>query len=88
MLADQFATRREPPPKPLRGEPRHFFERAGFFKKMRCGRVCAVAFQLWYRDRTGVVKHWKPTPQFRGFCTLTNCKRLAIIIPIQVPRKK
>ena len=47
-----------------------------------------LPFQLWYRDRTDVVKHWKPTRSFEASATLTNCKRLAIIIPIQVPRKK
>ena len=37
-VGGQLEPRGEAPPKPLRGKPRHFFERAGFFKKMRCGR--------------------------------------------------
>jgi hypothetical protein len=63
MLADQFATRREPPPKPLHGEPRHFFERAGFFKKMRCGRNDLESlFAAKFRKRLAVPSQHRLVP--------------------------
>ena len=54
----------------------------------RRSRVCAVAFQLLYRARTGGEALEANPAVWRFLHILTKCKRLAIIIPIQVPRKK
>ena len=52
-------------------------------------QVVAVAFQLWVSGshRCGRTEALKANPAVsRLLHTFTNCKRLAIIIPIQVPR--